>query len=419
MTNTELKGLVNKSPQADSYKKAEFKFDFPYLNYSQTFIGLPALFTFVNQQIKGWESIEEKIPTELANSIIYFTNVRESITNYATNYLHQDLPGIEPYISSIIQQIQQIHILPFLYSMPEVDFLQRVNLSLPNSFQSAYSVIVGTFNYPSLNSKDNLIGVMMAYEFIQKDKSEILTRRNAEKKSIESLRQDFTKYISEAEKETAEQFENSEKNYTEQVESIEKIKSEKSGAIDQWFKNSKTSFKTFYDSSNENIGLLENTYEELMRLKKPADYWKERAVELKKEGDKFFTWLLIIVGFAVITLYLLLWLTPEGMQKTFFNNDRSLAIRWSVIYITFISFLFFAIKAIMKSMFSAYHLSRDAEERQRLTYVYLAMIKDASMEKEDRQLVMQSLFSRADTGLLKDDSSPTMPGVGGVIDKLR
>ena len=28
---------------------------------------------------------------------------------------------------------------------------------------------------------------------------------------------------------------------------------------------------------------------------------------------------------------------------------------------------------------------------------------------EDRKLIMQSLFSRADTGLLKDDSGPTMP----------
>jgi len=156
-----------------------------------------------------------------------------------------------------------------------------------------------------------------------------------------------------------------------------------------------------------------------LSLKKPADYWKERATELKKEGDKFFTWLLVLVGFAVVTLYFLLWLTPEGMQKTFFNDDRSLAIRWSVIYVTFISFLFFAIKAVMKSMFSAYHLSRDAEERQRLTYVYLAMIKDSSIDKDDRHLVMQSLFSRADTGLLKEDSSPTMPGTGGLLDVLK
>ncbi|NJK98518.1 MAG: hypothetical protein HC905_29605 [Bacteroidales bacterium] len=40
----------------------------------------------------------------------------------------------------------------------------------------------------------------------------------------------------------------------------------------------------------------------------------------------------------------------------------------------------------------------------------------ASLPKdEDRQLIMQSLFSRVDTGLLKEDSSPTMPGVADKI----
>jgi Family of unknown function (DUF6161) len=35
----------------------------------------------------------------------------------------------------------------------------------------------------------------------------------------------------------------------------------------------------------------------------------------------------------------------------------------------------------MKMMFNAFHLARDAEERERLTYVYLAMLKDASVDK--------------------------------------
>ena len=30
--------------------------------------------------------------------------------------------------------------------------------------------------------------------------------------------------------------------------------------------------------------------------------------------------------------------------------------------------------------------------------------------KEDRLIILQALFSRAETGLLKEDSSPTMPG---------
>jgi len=60
-------------------------------------------------------------------------------------------------------------------------------------------------------------------------------------------------------------------------------------------------------------------------------------------------------------------------------------------------------------MFSSFHLARDCEERHTLTYFYLSLLKDSKVADSDRQLIMQSLFSRADTGLLKEDSSPTMP----------
>lgn len=79
------------------------------------------------------------------------------------------------------------------------------------------------------------------------------------------------------------------------------------------------------------------------------------------------------------------------------------------MYITVISFIAFGLRALFKVMFSSFHLARDCEERHTLTYFYLALLKDSNVDDKDRQLIMQSLFSRADTGLLKDDSSPTMP----------
>ena len=60
-------------------------------------------------------------------------------------------------------------------------------------------------------------------------------------------------------------------------------------------------------------------------------------------------------------------------------------------------------------MFSSFHLARDAEERHTLTFFYLALLKDTEVKDEDRKLILQSLFSRTDTGLLKEDSGPTMP----------
>lgn len=43
--------------------------------------------------------------------------------------------------------------------------------------------------------------------------------------------------------------------------------------------------------------------------------------------------------------------------------------------------------------------------------VYLALLKDGNIEEKNRTIILQSLFSRVDTGLLGVDRSPTMPGL--------
>jgi hypothetical protein len=123
--------------------------------------------------------------------------------------------------------------------------------------------------------------------------------------------------------------------------------------------------------------------------------------------------LVLIVSFSLGEL---LWNTPEHIFESFFENDKSKAIRWSIIYITLISFVAFSIRALTKVMFSSFHLARDCEERHTLTYFYLSLLKESEMNNEEKHLIIQSLFSRADTGLLKDDSSPTMPN--DIVGKL-
>jgi len=88
---------------------------------------------------------------------------------------------------------------------------------------------------------------------------------------------------------------------------------------------------------------------------------------------------------------------------------------------TLISLIAFGVRAITKVMFSSFHLARDAEERHTLTFFYLSLLqeKDSKINDEDRKLILQSLFSRAETGLLKDDSGPTMPNdfIGKIMNK--
>ena len=66
--------------------------------------------------------------------------------------------------------------------------------------------------------------------------------------------------------------------------------------------------------------------------------------------------------------------------------------------------------------FSSYHLQRDAEEREQLTHLYLSLINEgADLDTDSRSIVLQSLFSRVDSGLISGDSSPTMPGLPEIV----
>ena len=66
------------------------------------------------------------------------------------------------------------------------------------------------------------------------------------------------------------------------------------------------------------------------------------------------------------------------LQKVF--AETSTAIKWSVAFITLISFLAYGIRTFAKLTFSSFHLVRDAEEREQLTYVYLALKKEQKID---------------------------------------
>ena len=55
---------------------------------------------------------------------------------------------------------------------------------------------------------------------------------------------------------------------------------------------------------------------------------------------------------------------------------------------------------------------RDAEEREQLTYLYLSLNNEKKIDEKSRDIILQALFSRSETGLLTGDSAPAMPGVG-------
>ncbi|WP_420316014.1 DUF6161 domain-containing protein [Ekhidna sp.] len=411
MTLTEFKNKVKQAEDLDWWKNKSTVFNLGYIGFEKEITGVTAIYQFVSQQLRGWNGLDG-LPPELTNSISYFTNIQNGLISFL-GQVSQPTNNLENQWNRQVQnQINAVsNLFPFLYNCPETDFILDVySIYSQQSVTGAFHFITNRINNSSLvNNRDYFQGFVLGYEFDSRDKSDITSRRKKEQKSFSKLRSDFQDYLTESEAQLSEHLSNATEKYDEYVTTIDDFKSNKEDLFDKWFEKSKGDFHTFDADSKSKISNLEETYQEKLKLEEPAKYWEKRAENLRKQGWWALIGLLILVGGVSFTLQDLLWKVPEQIYESFFEGDKSAAIRWSIIYVTFISFVAFAVKAITKVMFSSFHLARDSEERYTLTYFYLSLLKDSKVDEKDKQLIIQSLFSRADTGLLKDDSAPTMP----------
>lgn len=409
MTQTEFRKKLSQTVNTDWFNSVEFNLRYTHLNLRYEFKGFGHLQKFVNQQIKGWDKLTKNLPNELFASKKHFESIENQLVSFIDSYGSQENESnLESYFRNAKSQIQNNTATNFTFDCPETEFLIEVYRVHSESFIGAYTYLTGNLNQ-NINVKDNFNGYLLAYEFTLKDSTSITERRNKEKSSLSRLRTNFENSLPKLESELVEHLKNSTEKYEEYLKIIDAFKEDKEKSYSDWFINTKGDFENFSNKSDNRLEELENTYKEKLKLEEPAKYWSERAVKLKKQGWIALAVLVGLVLIVVISLGKLLWTTPEQIFESFFDEDKSAAIRWSIIYVTFISFMAFAIRAVTKVMFSSFHLARDCEERHTLTYFYLSLLKDSTVDKEDKQLIMQALFSRAETGLLKDDSSPTMP----------
>ena len=256
-------------------------------------------------------------------------------------------------------------------------------------------------------NKENFIGYMSAYEFWSKDKSDIVKRYKSEKSSLARIHSAFTSRMNE-----------SESTLTEHINNLNAKTEAFKTKADSDIASRQQNHEKWLQAAEKKKNDLEELYQELLRLKKPAEYWNKRAEHLYRDGKYALSLTICAVAIAALALYWLLWATPSGMLVSFGEN-QSAAIKWSILYVTFISLMIYVVRLLQRIAFSFYHLAQDAKEREELTYVYLSLSKETKMDEAQKNLIMQSLFSRADTGLLKDDSSPTMPNdfIGKIFSK--
>lgn len=402
--------LVLDSPIKDKLNSLEVTLNYPFLNTTKEFKGIQSIYKFVLDQVIAWNEVEQ-LPDYLRPSKAHFERLKSQIIQLSDYFYENNQNQFDNnwnnFRSDFTNEKNASNYYNFLYDCPETDFILKVNNQNPNYTLGAIDFMTGS-RINLNNNKDYFIGVLYGYEFKSQNDSEILHRRNNEKVSLSKIRDKYSEYIIEAEQQLNSNLSDAKENLTNHFETVDKLKEEKDKSFEEWFTGVQNGFDSFFKNSNDSIKNNENLYREKLRLEAPAKYWKDRADKLKAESDKHLDLMVRISLFGSSTLFIILLAIGNNYYSNIFN-DTIKGIKWSLILITIVSLLVFIIRILAKLYMSSLHLSRDAEEREQLTHFYLALKKDTTIDPAERQLILQSLFSRADTGLLKEDSSPTMP----------
>lgn len=162
----------------------------------------------------------------------------------------------------------------------------------------------------------------------------------------------------------------------------------------------------------EELERLEQTYEEKLRLSKPAEYWDKASKNFRLKGR---IWAGSSVAVGIIVMIILY----EILKNTSVNNAWNLeSVKFTVVLTVIISIGFLLINLTIKLALSNFHLSTDATERHNLTYLYLSLLNetDNDISEKERSIVFQALFARSDSGLTKSDSGVQMPSSNQLLE---
>ena len=178
-----------------------------------------------------------------------------------------------------------------------------------------------------------------------------------------------------------------------------------SDQMDKQFQNLTNEAQEYFREKERRCNELETLYAEKLKLQEPAKYWAEMDTKYTNRGRFWLgasiSFAILLVGALVAILIYLPNLFSEGSHwLEVFKNSAIITVITSIAV--------YLLRLFVKLSTSSFHLASDACERNKLTYFYLALIEKKAVTEKERAIILNSLFSRADTGMLKGDATPTM-----------
>ena len=131
----------------------------------------------------------------------------------------------------------------------------------------------------------------------------------------------------------------------------------------------------------------------------------------KKYKKSFYLWSISIVVLSILLLILLAIIVSPQVS---FNDklitisvlSKDMPVYSSIILLAMISLVVYILRIFIKMAISSKHLMEEYKQKYSLTYFYLSLVNNGSIKDEKSQnIILTSLFTKADTGLIKNDNS--------------
>lgn len=212
------------------------------------------------------------------------------------------------------------------------------------------------------------------------------------------------------------------KDADEQFREITSFVEDKHNEIQTQYNNKVSEFTEFQKNLTEwqkekqdKLSDLEETYKIKLSLEAPEELWNERAEgheNKAKEWTKFLVFTVVALIFALVGLVVVI--------HSYLNSIQSELpfISESFILISVISFFIYIVRILIKIVMSNHHLATEYKQKAALTRFYQSLTKAGTdISKEERLIIINSLFSKVETGLVKTDTSNDSDTILAILSK--
>jgi Family of unknown function (DUF6161) len=157
-----------------------------------------------------------------------------------------------------------------------------------------------------------------------------------------------------------------------------------------------------FSAIKTDLELVRKTYEEHMALEGPVKYWTDRS-DTHNDRFRFFVVATAIAAFSsVIFVGIVYWWVGNQIS----GNITTDHVLYAAVALLASTAALWLVRVVLKILLSERHLRNYAEEKAMMIKTYLAMTKIGEATKEDRQLVLASIFNTSADGIVKDDGVP-------------